>query len=83
MRGKRYEGTTGQPTLGSAVRAHLLLRTWCNRCRNIVDMDPREQVEHYSADLPVPDWVTRLICPQCGSRVIDSIVGPRHPDWIK
>ena len=83
MRGKRYEGTTGQPTLGSAVRAHLLLRTWCNRCRNIVDMDPCEQVEHYGADLPVPDWVTRLICPQCGSRVIDLIVDPRHPDWIK
>ena len=31
----------------------------------------------------VPAWVTRLICPQCGSRVMNSIVGPKHPGWIK
>ena len=79
MRGKRYN----MPTLGSAARAHLLLRTGCNSCRNIVDIDPGEQVKRYGADLPVPDWVTRLVCPQCGSRVIDLVVGPRHPGWIR
>ena len=80
MQGKHYGRT---PTLGSAARGHLLLRTWCNSCRHIVDMDPGEQLERYGADLPVPEWVTHLICPQCGSRVIDSVVGPIHPDWIR
>jgi hypothetical protein len=75
VQGKHYTRT---PTLGSAARGHLLLRTWCNRCRHIVDIDPGGQAEHYGADLPVPEWVTRLVCPQCGSRVIDSVVGPRH-----
>ena len=80
MQDKRY---IRPPTLGSAARAHLLLRTWCNRCRNIVDIDPGEQVERYGANLSVPDWVIRLVCPQCGSRAVDSVVGPRHPGWIR
>src|SRR3954464_11813352 len=79
VRGKRYN----RPTLGSAARAHLLLRTWCNRCRNIVDIDPGEQVEGYGADLSVSDWVTRLVCPQCGSGVIVSVVAPSPPGWIR
>jgi len=33
VRDKRY---TRPPTLGSTARAHLLLRTWCNRCRHWV-----------------------------------------------
>ena len=80
MQDKRY---TRPPTLGSAAKAHLLLRTWCNRCRNIVDIDPGEQVERYGANLSVPDWVIRLVCPQCGSRAVDSVVGPKHPGWIR
>jgi predicted RNA-binding Zn-ribbon protein involved in translation (DUF1610 family) len=64
------------PTLGSAARRQSLLRTWCNSCRRIVDIDPGEQAARYGEDLPVPEWRTHLVCPQCGSRVIDSVVGP-------
>jgi hypothetical protein len=37
-------------TLGSTARADLLLRTWCNRCRHWVDVDPGEQAARYGAD---------------------------------
>src|SRR4051794_31604171 len=76
MQDNRYART---PTLGGATRGNLLLRTWCNRCRRIVDMDPGEQVERYGRDLPVTEWRTRLVCLHCGSHVIDSVVGPRRP----
>ena len=74
MRGKRYN----RPTLGSAARGHLLLRTWCNRCRNIVDIDPGEQAERYGADLSVPEWARRLVCSKCGTRAVDFVVTPRR-----
>ena len=78
MRGKRYN----RPTLGSAARAHLLLRTGCNSCRNIVDIDPGEQVKRYGADLPVPDWVTASL-PTMRQPRDPLVVGPRHPGWIR
>ena len=65
-------------TLGSTARAHLLLRTWCNRCRNIVDIDPGEQAARHDSDLPVLEWRLRLVCSQCGSHAMDYVAGPRR-----
>jgi hypothetical protein len=31
-------------------------------------------VARYGAEMTVPDWHTRLICGQCGSRHIDFVV---------
>ena len=78
VRGKRYENASGPATLGSTAKAGLLLRTWCNRCRRWVDIDPGEQAARYGADLPVPEWAARLVCSQCGSRAVDLVVAPRH-----
>ena len=66
-------------TLGSTARADLLLRTWCNRCRHWVDVDPGEQAACYGADLPVLEWRTRLVCSQCGSHAMDCVAGPGVP----
>jgi len=65
-------------TLGSTARADLLLRTWCNRCRHWVDVDPGEQAARHGADLPVLEWRTRLVCLQCGSHAMDCVAGPRR-----
>ena len=65
-------------TLGSMVKAGLLLRTWCKDCRHSVDIDPGEQAARYGAALSVPEWGSRLICSRCGSRAVDFIVAPRR-----
>ena len=78
MERKRYDSPSGPATLGSTAKAGLLLRTWCNRCRRWVDIDPGEQAARYGADLPVPEWARRLVCSRCGSRAIDFVVAPRH-----
>ena len=65
-------------TLGNTASADLLLRTWCNRCRHWVDVDPGEQVKRYGADLPVLEWRLHLVCSQCGSRAMDCVAGPRR-----
>ena len=75
---RHYPRETGPATLGSTARADLLLRTWCNACRHWVDVDPGEQAERYSADLPVLEWRLRLVCPQCGSHAMDCVAGPRR-----
>ena len=77
MRRKRTESETGPATLGTTARAHLLLHVWCNDCRRRVDIDPGEQALLYGADLPVPEWASRLTCSQCGSRRVDFVVTPR------
>jgi hypothetical protein len=33
-----------------------------------------ELAARYGADLPVRDWVKRLVCSQCGSRRIDFVI---------
>ena len=69
-------------TLGNTASADLLLRTWCNRCRTIVDIDPGEQAVRHGADLPVPEWRTHLVCSQCGSRAMDCVAGPRRTGGV-
>ena len=81
MRGKRFESAAA--TLGSTAKAGLLLRTWCGRCRRIVDIDPGEQAARYGAALPVPEWASRLVCSQCGSRAVDFVVAPKRTGGIK
>jgi hypothetical protein len=74
MRRTRSEGESRPATLGTTVKAHLLLRVWCTDCRHEVDMDPAELAERYGADLPVPEWAARLTCSQCSSRRVDFVV---------
>ena len=69
MRGTKLQGESGPVTLGTIARAHLVLAVRCaqrNRHRAIVD--PAEQAKRCGADLPVPEWASRLTCSQCGSR---------------
>jgi DNA-directed RNA polymerase subunit RPC12/RpoP len=77
MRRRSRASEPGPATLGSTARAHLLLHVWCNDCRHRVDIDPDGQAERYGADLPVPDWASRLTCSLCGSRRVDFVIMPR------
>ena len=83
MRRKGYEGESAPATLGSTARAHLLLRVWCKDCGHEVDLDPAELAERYGADLPVPDWATRLTRSRCGSRRVDFVVTPRRTGGVE
>jgi DNA-directed RNA polymerase subunit RPC12/RpoP len=83
MRRKRHESETGQATLGTTARAHLLLHVWCKDCRHRVDIDPSEQALRYGADLLVPEWASRLACSQCGSRRVDFVVAPRSTGGVE
>jgi len=76
MRTDRWH-SKGPATLGSTAKAGLLLRTWCNRCRHLVDIDPDEQAARHGADLAVPEWGARLVCSRCGSRAVDFVVAPQ------
>jgi|SRR6516225_5156511 len=71
---------TGPPaTLGSSAKAQVRLIVWCRDCQHQVEHDPAEQVALYGADLPVRDWVKRLVCSQCGSRSIDFVLTGAGP----
>jgi len=71
---------TGPPaTLGSSAAALVRLIVWCRDCQHQVEPDPAEQVALYGADLPVRDWVARLVCSQCGSRSIDFVLTGAGP----
>jgi hypothetical protein len=48
--------------------AQVRLIVWCR------EPDPVEQVARNGADLPVRDWVRRLVCSQCGSRSVDFVL---------
>lgn len=66
---------TGPPmTLGNAAAAHVRFIVWCLDCRNQVEPDPAEMAERYGAEMSVPDWKSRLVCGQCGSRRVDMVV---------
>ena len=69
---KPYTGPLA--TLGSSAAAQVRLIVWCRDCRHKVEPDPAEQVARYGADLPVRDWVKRLVCSQCGSRRVDFVL---------
>ena len=75
MRQRGREGESGPATLGTTARAHLLLRVWCKDCGHTVDLNPVEQAERHGAELPVPEWATRLSCSRCG-REVDFVVTP-------
>ena len=66
-------------TLGSAAKAHLVLIAWCKDCRHQAAPDLAEMAKRYGADVPMLDWSKRLVCSQCGSLNVDSVMsGPRH-----
>jgi hypothetical protein len=39
-----------------------------------VEPDVAEQASRYGADLPVPEWASRLRCSACGSVDVDFVV---------
>lgn len=82
MRRKGFEGESGPATLGTTAKAHLVLRVWCEDCRHQVDIDPAEQAKRYGPDLDLLEWGKRLVCSQCGSRRVDSIVAPGNTGGI-
>jgi Zn finger protein HypA/HybF involved in hydrogenase expression len=61
-------------TLGNAAAAHVRLIVWCLDCRHRVEPDPAEMAELFGAEMTVPDWHSRLVCGQCGSRRVDFVV---------
>jgi len=61
-------------TLGNAAAAHVRLIVWCLDCQHQVEPDPAEMAERYGAEMPVPDWHSRLVCSRCGSRQVDMAV---------
>jgi hypothetical protein len=66
---------TGPPmTLGGAAAARVRLIVWCRDCQHQVEPDPAAMVERYGAAMSVPEWHSRLVCGQCGSRQIDFVV---------
>jgi len=66
---------TGPPaTLSSSAAAKVRVIVWCKDCRHKVELDPAAQVAHHGANLPVRDWVRRLVCSQCGSRRVDFVL---------
>jgi len=65
---------TGPPaTLGSSAAAQEIIIVWCRDpdCLHQVKHAAAEQAARYGADMPVRDWVKRLVCSQCGSRRLD------------
>jgi hypothetical protein len=61
-------------TLGNAATAHLRLIVWCLDCHHQVEPEPAEMAERYGAETSVPDWHARLVCGNCGSRLVDFVV---------
>jgi len=61
-------------TLGNAAVARVRLIVWCLDCRHQVEPDPAEMGQRYGAEMRVPDWRERLVCPRCGSRNVDMVV---------
>jgi len=41
-----------------------------------VDLDPGKQAALHGADMPVPDWASRLVCSRCGGRNTDFVCAP-------
>ena len=79
---RRRESSQYRPaTLGSSLRAHVIVIATCRDCRHQAEPDLADQVDHYGADLPLPEWGARLICSACGSRQAEFVVsGYRPPD---
>jgi hypothetical protein len=54
--------------------AGVRLIVWCRDWGHQVEPDPAEMVEHYGAEITVPEWRGRLVCGKCDSREIDMVV---------
>jgi Zn finger protein HypA/HybF involved in hydrogenase expression len=66
---------SGPPmTLGNAATAQVPLIVWCRDCGHGVEPDPGEVAARYGAQMTVPEWHSRLVCSDCGSRQIDFVV---------
>jgi len=61
-------------TLGNTAAVRVRLIVWCLDCRHQVEPDPAEMAKRYGAETSVPDWHSRLVCGQCGSRNVDMVV---------
>ena len=61
-------------TLGSAADAAVRLIGWCNACQHRIEPDVAAMAGKYGAATPVRDWVSRLVCSQCGARDISFVL---------
>jgi hypothetical protein len=57
-----------------ARAAQVRLIVCCLDCHHQVEPDPAEMAELHGANMPVPDWHSRLVCSECGSRQVDMVV---------
>jgi hypothetical protein len=55
-------------------RARTRVIVWCKDCRHQVEPNTAGQARRYGAATPVPDYIRRLICSQCGSRNVDFVL---------
>jgi len=69
---KPYRGPLA--TVGSTAAAQVRLIVWCNACRHRTEPDVVAMAEIYGAATPVRDWVSRLVCSQCGARDISFVL---------
>ena len=60
-------------TLGAAAAAQVRLIVWCKGCQRQVEPDPAEMADRYGAEISVPDWRDRLVCPKCCCHEIDMV----------
>jgi hypothetical protein len=51
-----------------AATAHVRLIVWCLDCPHQVKPDLGEMAERYGGETTIPDWRTRLVSGECGSR---------------
>jgi hypothetical protein len=68
-------------TLGNAAASMTRLVVWCRECQHQVELDPAEHAARYGADLPVIDWIKRLVCSKCGGWNVDFVAcAPLNPN---
>ena len=66
---------TGPPaTLSSTAAAAVRLIVWCNASRHQIEPDVAAMAGKYGVATPVRDWVSRLVCSQCGARDISFVL---------
>jgi Zn finger protein HypA/HybF involved in hydrogenase expression len=61
-------------TLGNASAGRVRLIVWCLDCQHQIEPDPSDMAARHGAETTVPDWHSRLVCGQCGSRRLDMVV---------
>ena len=61
-------------TLRSTAEAQVRLIVWCKACRHRTEPDVAAMAARYGGATPIRDWVSRLVCSQCGARDISFVL---------